>query len=573
MAPAPPKQTHGRDRRSTPAILLIGLLWLLAAVLLLEVLATVVLWHIERTNPRIAAAKKEGTAGVAAIAEEEIREAPQRLPVDRSHSRRPTAPGFAQLLQARLNRAPIPEFPDWLRPRLEESPAEKGARRRTVLDLSEADWRFFSQIHRELALTFDPQGILVRVDGNWPDVRAVQKRWDGLASTVRHATVDRTAWRAFQDLQCVAREGNGPVCEILDPFLGFAHEQRGLVHVFAHSGPASGTPGTVAVFTNDLNAFEFPFDLPADSPWDKPFFRYKSNLRDCRSAMGVRFDTNNVGFRDDSVAVPKPRGVFRILCIGGSTTEEGGSNETTYPNLVEAQLRKAFPQLNVEVVNCGTSGLDSSGHLARLPDYLELEPDLVVAYVGVNDVTRELSDLWATVESSPFRRLAGASRFMRLCCNSWLQPSDSDMRSMLNRFTVRNLNTLGEVFHVHRIPTAFCSLPAPDPAALTREARRYFDYDARTHWQNPCGTLASYRRSIQVLNEALELKHEGEHLAYIPLAEMLDERTEYFQDICHMTQRGIEQKARGVGTYLTLYLEEALSKVAVGAPPDGPASD
>ncbi|HOT49734.1 MAG TPA: hypothetical protein PLI07_02075 [Candidatus Hydrogenedentes bacterium] len=41
--------------------------------------------------------------------------------------------------------------------------------------------------------------------------------------------------------------------------------------------------------------------------------------------------TNSAGFRDDEIVLPKPPGIYRILCIGGSTTFERVRNDLTYP--------------------------------------------------------------------------------------------------------------------------------------------------------------------------------------------------------------------------------------------------
>jgi hypothetical protein len=44
---------------------------------------------------------------------------------------------------------------------------------------------------------------------------------------------------------------------------------------------------------------------------------------------------NSFGFRSPEIEVPKPEGKFRIVCVGGSTTNAGRTNDTTYPALLE----------------------------------------------------------------------------------------------------------------------------------------------------------------------------------------------------------------------------------------------
>jgi hypothetical protein len=55
--------------------------------------------------------------------------------------------------------------------------------------------------------------------------------------------------------------------------------------------------------------------------------------------LNSEFWTNSQGMRDAETVVPKPDGVVRIVCVGGSTTVEGPHNELTYPNILEKLLR------------------------------------------------------------------------------------------------------------------------------------------------------------------------------------------------------------------------------------------
>ena len=123
----------------------------------------------------------------------------------------------------------------------------------------------------------------------------------------------------------------------------------------------------------------------SDSLWDKPWISYKKNQEVIFDSGGRQFQikTNNIGLRDDFVTLPKPGNVFRILCIGGSTTVEGWTNATTYPNLLEKQLQKTFANQYIEVINCGVSGLDSYGELKKVTEYLDLNPDLILSLIHI----------------------------------------------------------------------------------------------------------------------------------------------------------------------------------------------
>lgn len=54
-----------------------------------------------------------------------------------------------------------------------------------------------------------------------------------------------------------------------------------------------------------------------------PDFRAQTEIAPGLPGMSGRhvFSTNNLGFRGDALAIPKPAGEFRVFAIGGSTTE------------------------------------------------------------------------------------------------------------------------------------------------------------------------------------------------------------------------------------------------------------
>lgn len=100
-----------------------------------------------------------------------------------------------------------------------------------------------------------------------------------------------------------------------------------------------------------------------------------------------RKDHNSLGFRGAEIALQKPPGQFRIACLGGSTTYTlSPSYEGAYPQLLEGLLRS--PEHDVRVINAGAHGYSSFESLINLElRVLDLDPDLVIIYHGVNDVS------------------------------------------------------------------------------------------------------------------------------------------------------------------------------------------
>ncbi|HZN38673.1 MAG TPA: SGNH/GDSL hydrolase family protein [Planctomycetota bacterium] len=85
---------------------------------------------------------------------------------------------------------------------------------------------------------------------------------------------------------------------------------------------------------------------------------------------------------------PRPQVRFRVLALGGSTTygEQLANEQDTWVATLERQLRAELGP-DVDVVNGGVGGytlLENTIHYVTLLS--ALEPDLVLLYVGINDV-------------------------------------------------------------------------------------------------------------------------------------------------------------------------------------------
>ncbi|MBK7874476.1 MAG: SGNH/GDSL hydrolase family protein [Planctomycetes bacterium] len=98
---------------------------------------------------------------------------------------------------------------------------------------------------------------------------------------------------------------------------------------------------------------------------------------------------NGHGTRGPDFVVPKPAGVVRIVCIGGSTTYETGVKDDaeTYPAKMGELLRTRHGRADVEVINAGVPGYTSFESLILLAlRALEWQPDYVLYYDNTNDV-------------------------------------------------------------------------------------------------------------------------------------------------------------------------------------------
>ncbi len=121
---------------------------------------------------------------------------------------------------------------------------------------------------------------------------------------------------------------------------------------------------------------------------DKYVFRYGPvnplNLAANRSGR-VDFSINSRSFRGPEFAPRKAPGVFRIFCVGGSTTAGNWvNNDETWPAYLEQFLQPHGQR--VEVINAGVQGWCSYQDLLRFQaEIVNYQPDLVIIKQGWNE--------------------------------------------------------------------------------------------------------------------------------------------------------------------------------------------
>jgi len=111
-----------------------------------------------------------------------------------------------------------------------------------------------------------------------------------------------------------------------------------------------------------------------------------------RDAEGERIYINSLGYRSPERPREKPLGVRRVVCSGGSTTYDvrAYGNAATWPGRLEAALVTGGRR--VEVWNAGFPGWTTLENLIALASRdVDLAPDLVILYQGINDL-QPLSD-------------------------------------------------------------------------------------------------------------------------------------------------------------------------------------
>ncbi len=289
----------------------------------------------------------------------------------------------------------------------------------------------------------------------------------------------------------------------------------------------------------------------ADSLWDQPWYSYKKNQKVTFDLDGNFFQiiTNNVGLRDDYVHLPKPKKLFRILCVGGSTTVEGWTNETTYPNILEKRLQKMFRGVKLEVINGGVSGLNSYGEFNKISEYIALNPDLILENNAANDICW-LYFPYLKKHSKWWKRLLMKSKFLARHLNWYLLPGEKAIQDYFERTTINNLLSLYREAARKHIPVIFSSFPRPEITQLSTKEREFLEFDLKNVWQSEFVNLESYFRLVDIYNLSLKKLCKNNGIPYVPLAENHRGGLNYFIDICHGTKKGIEKKASIIFEYL-----------------------
>ena len=98
---------------------------------------------------------------------------------------------------------------------------------------------------------------------------------------------------------------------------------------------------------------------------------------------------NSAGYRGELVDIPKPEGVYRVLCLGGSSTHGTTPNTDadTWPARLQVHLNEQAQGKRVEVLNFGVFGYSTFESLINLAlRGIDYQPDLVLVYHTINDV-------------------------------------------------------------------------------------------------------------------------------------------------------------------------------------------
>ncbi len=137
------------------------------------------------------------------------------------------------------------------------------------------------------------------------------------------------------------------------------------------------------------------------------------------------FSTNNVGYRGDYLAMPKPPNEFRIFIVGGSSTECFYLDDAqAIHSVLQRQLNEHVRRPTVvKVYNAGKAGDRSDDHVSMIVHRIvHLQPDMIIVFAGINDLLASMAEYdYLHLFSSPHERLS-LSRLLQMTATEFQIP-------------------------------------------------------------------------------------------------------------------------------------------------------
>ncbi len=276
-----------------------------------------------------------------------------------------------------------------------------------------------------------------------------------------------------------------------------------------------------------------------------------------------RVSINSLGFRGPEIEREKPDDVYRIVCVGGSTTFCTGATDDlkAYPAQLERILnRKAESDLRFEVINAGCSGYTTAESLVNFALRLvDLEPDARVIYHAPNDARVAQCEGFVS-DYTHFRR-------------SWVSRGESGLeRSLLGRSRVVQRLTGDESGPVQRLQDYvfvedFGQLHVPASERLVEGGLAAYERNlrslvalARSHDVEVvlqtfafCAERESEEQNFGAMVQAMNVRlGELAEELQVPLfraAKLLEGRCELYTDWMHYNDEGCERHAAGLANW------------------------
>ncbi len=277
-----------------------------------------------------------------------------------------------------------------------------------------------------------------------------------------------------------------------------------------------------------------------ESLWEIPWEKYRpgsSLTLDLPSGSKHVVVINSKGFRTREFS-EKPEGTVRIIAIGGSTTVQGASNDETYPALLEHELSVLFPDRRIEVLNLGVSGTRSYFWLSRLDELLSYQPDIVIQYNAINDITRPL--LWEQHFNN-----SGVPWFYDSYLYHALFSLQANQFADVYDVPINNFYALRNALEANGVRYITATFAVPNPATAEKAFDRYLDQNTKFPWGRALGLydFDQLHQLINAYNQHFLARLASDPMPVVRMDQAVSD-ARYFVDVCHMNQAGVALQAK-----------------------------
>jgi lysophospholipase L1-like esterase len=240
-------------------------------------------------------------------------------------------------------------------------------------------------------------------------------------------------------------------------------------------------------------------------------------------------------FKGPLMAVPKPAGIFRIMCYGDSNTD--GPDRGGWPDQLQQLLDKRGGEGGVryEVVNAGVVGYSSHQGLLRFRQEVErYQPDLVIVSFGWNDA----AEVGGGRPDRDYQPSAWRVSVLRVLLKSRLflvlmryrseqpsaQPQEHAARVPLSDY-IKNMESFAEITGKHGASVVFLTRPHREQEAKLR-------------------LFQIWERQVPAYNSRLRLWAQERRLPLIDVQAIFERAgADFFADKSHFTAAGDERMA------------------------------
>ena len=269
---------------------------------------------------------------------------------------------------------------------------------------------------------------------------------------------------------------------------------------------------------------------------------------------GAIIQINSKGFVGPEFEREKPSEVFRIFALGDSCTF-GTSWMTAYPALLQAELASRNLGKHFEVINAGIEGYNSTYALARLKEeVLQYDPDLVIVYVGWNDLMKSNPESQSDTGKFKWLALAMEQSYLVKAYKKlmfyYLRPlimkpkvagNDQEAHAFDNFVPAtfkRNLEAMVTILRDHQVEVLFVTRPTVVTEGMTNEdiekSHVLFPYYAGAY------SLTQFLSLHNAYNQVTREAAKGLGVPLVDLDEMFNryDKRDLFWDTMHPSDKG-----------------------------------